>query len=273
MADIIDVQNELVAVAAQTLYPSGTGQPSLVIAPVKIYPGWPTAATLDADLPAGTCHVTVFPVPGMERNTTRYPQAWQDQTVTAQTLTLTVSGQTVTVGGTVSTPQNVMLMVGGQPYVYPVQATDTLIGIATGLSSLVPGASNVGAVITLPATAVIDAARVGTGGVSIREIRRQSRVVKLSVWAGTPALRDAIAIAIDSALAPMEFLTLADQFAARLIYHATGVVDDQQKAGLYRRDLDYLIEYATTQTTVSTQVTQEVLSVAVENALTTVTNL
>jgi len=44
----------------------------------------------------------------------------------------------------------------------------------------------------------------------------------------------------------MRFLEMPDGFGARLIYKNSMVIDAQQKANLYRRDLNYTVEYATT---------------------------
>ncbi len=44
----------------------------------------------------------------------------------------------------------------------------------------------------------------------------------------------------------MRFITLADNSAARLIFSGTTVFDQSQNAILYRRDLIYSVEYATT---------------------------
>lgn len=264
MADLVDVENELVQLIASTIYPNGTSQASVTGVPTTIYVGWPTASNLDADLAAlaiggGKMHVTVFPLDA-ERNTTRYPRAWQQVQAPAVTLTLTQAGQQVTVGGTVSTPQNVVLMVGYKPYVYAVQATDTLASIAASVAALISGATAAGAVITVPNSLLITAARVGAAGTNIMEVRRQERVFQITVWADTPAHRDAAAQAIDVALAQMEFITLADQTAARLIYRGSFVDDMVQKANLYRRDLRYSVEFATTVTETDTQITQTQLN-------------
>lgn len=266
MADLADVENALVALIAQTLYPNGTGQPSVTGTPAIIYAGWPTSSRLDADLLAlsqgqvgGKIHVSVFPT-NTERNTTRYMRQWQPVSNPTPTLTLTISGQQVTVGGTVSTPQNVMLMVGHQPYVYAVQGADTLTSIATALAALIPGASSAGPIVTLAASAVLTAARVGGSGTSIMETRRQERVMQITAWADTPARRDAVIQAIDPVLAQIQFLTLVDQTAARLIYRSSRKDDMVQKANLYRRDLLYSVEYATIASETDTQVTQTQLN-------------
>jgi phage tail sheath gpL-like len=173
MADLTDVENALVALIAQAVYPNGTALPSVAAIPVKVYAGWPAAAQLDADLRAGIANVSVFPTDS-EQNTTRYPKTWQTVAVNAPTLTLAVNAQSVTVGGAVSTPCNLALLVSGKNYVYAVQATDTLTSIATALASLLavdfPATTSVGAAINLPVSARIVAAKVGGSGTSMREL-------------------------------------------------------------------------------------------------------
>lgn len=67
---------------------------------------------------------------------------------------------------------------------------------------------------------------------------------------------------IDAALAFTTFLTMPDGSAARLRYRNSAMSDDLQKDCLFRRDLFYSVEYATTQTEAETQVTQEQLNVS-----------
>ncbi len=259
MSDVSDVSNALVALIAQALYPSGTASPSVTGIPTVIYAGWPTASQLNADLAGfsngrgGRLHVTIFPT-ATEKRDTPYQTQWYDLTVTAPTITATISGQTVTLAGTISTPQNVALIIDNAAYVYAVQAADTLTTIATALAALVPGASNSGAVITIPNGAAIRAARAGAGGTMQRETRRQTRRMQVTVWADTPANRDATAIAMDSALSVVERLTMPDQTLARLLYESGQQIDDQSKANLYRRDMLYSVEYGTTQTVAATTV-------------------
>lgn len=260
MADILDVENALVALVSQTLYPNGIAQPSITGIPTAVYAGWPTAAGLDADLlalsqnqPTGKMHVSVFPAK-QERNSTRYLRSFVPVTQPNVSITLTVSGQRVTVGGTVSIPQNVMLLVNGQPYIYGVQPADTLASIAAKLAALVPGASSAGAVITLAPAANLTAARVGGSGTSVLEIRRQERLVQVIVWGDTPAHRDVTAAAIDPVIGDVAFLAFPDQSRGYLQYKGTNIIDVMSKAILYRRDLNYTVDYPTTQTLQTPQI-------------------
>lgn len=268
MADLSDVENAIVLLVAQVAYPNGTGLPSAAGIPIKVYAGWPTESQLDADLAIGTAHITVYPRQE-ERNVTRYPKDWQEVSTVTPTLTLTVNGQQITVGGSMPSPfaaHNLVVLANGQYYVYASQASDTLTSIATALASLLavdfPGTSNIGPVITAANTCRIAAARVGTTGSLIRELRRQERAFQITIWADTPNHRSAVGSAIDVGITKLNFLTMADQTAGRITYKNTIETDMLQKAKLYRRDLMYLVEYATTETITGTQVTQETIGVS-----------
>jgi hypothetical protein len=251
MADLTDVQSAIASLIAQTVYPNGTSQPSLTGQQVRIYPGWPQPNALDTDLAAGVVNISIFPKQE-ERNTTRYPVDQQVTVPAAPTLTATIVGQKVTIGGTVSTPQNVALNVNGTPYVYAVQPTDTLTGIATALANIAGGTSS-GPVITV--SGIIKSARVGAAATVAAEFKRQEKVFQISVWANAPAVRDALASPIDVALASIEFLTMPDGYAARIRYRSSFQDDALQKENLYRRDLNYTVEWATTQQSSAVQVT------------------
>jgi hypothetical protein len=257
MADVSDVQSAIVTLVSAAIYPNGTGQASVAGVPVVIYPGWPDSDTLTADLAAEKCHVTVF-AGRDERNTTRFPVSQQVTANPAPSLTLSVAGQVVTVGGTVSTPQNVMLLVNGKSYAHAVQANDTLDTIAAALAALVAthvsGTSATGAAITIGPTGFIGAARAGGFGTVATEWKRQERIFTVTVWADTPAHRDALAGAADVALASQTFLTMPDSFKARIRYRGSPQTDALQKETLYRRDLKYAVEFATTEVSQLAQV-------------------
>lgn len=258
MASSFDVQNGLVSLVAQAVYPDGSSGQSAAGFGVKIYPGWAQQSQLDDDLIAGIAHISVFPT-AMERNTTRYPAEWKTLTQNSATITLTQNGQQVTVDGTIPVqfyPQNVAIKYSNQVAVYPTQAGDTPTLIATGLAALIPGATSLGAVITLPGTDNIQALRVGSSGTSIREIRRQERVFGLHIWAPTPAAREVLTNIIDAATATTQFLTMPDEFSARLIYRNSFMSDERQKAVLYRNDMNFSVEFATTEI----QTTYEVIA-------------
>lgn len=260
MADIDDVCAALESTINGVVYPNGLTQPSAIGVPAAIYPGWPTSSQLDADLRAlgnggnGKIHITIFPRP-QEKNTTRYiGQDYQQLSAVPATLTLSVSGQQITIAGMVTTPQNVVLLVSNQSYVYAVQPTDTLTSIAEALAQQIAGASAAGSVITLPAGARIIAARSGGSGTMVTMTKKQQREIQIIIWADTPAHRSAAAKPIDSALSAITWLPLADGSSGRLRYVSTPVDDVNQKANLYRRDLLYTVEYDTTNIAAATEV-------------------
>jgi hypothetical protein len=252
MADISDVQNTLVGMIAGALYPNGTGQPSAVGAGCRVGSGWPSKPQLEEDLTAGVVNVSVYPMSD-ERRTTRHLKSTQQIAHFDPTVTLAVSGLTITIGGALPSPfhaQNVAVLMGGNAFTYAVQPTDTLATIASALAALIgatySGTTSSGASITLPAGAPQPTLRTGGFATVGREVKRQQRTIRICIWSPTPALRDAVAKVIDPFLADIEFLTLPDGYGGRLLYQRSDLVDLGEKANLYRRDLCYSVEYPTT---------------------------
>lgn len=252
MADITDVMNVLVGVVAQTVYPNGTSQPSIAGIDIICYAGWPTASRLDQDLQREKVHITVFPT-GTEKNTTRYQPIPKVMSIVAPSLTLAASANTVTVGGAIPSPftaHNMAVLIARKAFIYPVQSTDTPTSIATGLAALIaatyPGTTSSGAVVTLPSGVTVQEVRVGTTGITAAEWERQQQPMQITVWSYDPMVRNAIGAAIKQAFAPIAFLTMPDGFGARVRYVNSHLSDEYEKAKLYRRDLFYQVEYATT---------------------------
>lgn len=252
MADVSDVMAALASLCSQIVYPNGTEQPSVAGVKVAVRRGWPIPAQLDADLAAKVVNVSVY-ARADERNTSRYMTRSADVVASAPTLTIGAVDNVLTIGGAMPSPfapHNIAVVVNGKPYTYAVQASDSVAGIATALASAiaidVPGTASVGPVITVASGASVDAARVGTAGQGVRETRRQERTFQITVWADVPASRDAVAKPIDAALSDTKFITLPDGTGGRLIYKGSPMSDDLEKAKLYRRDLLYTVEYATT---------------------------
>lgn len=248
MPDLSEVENVLVSLLTQIVYPNGTAADSATGDRVKIFRGWPIPGNLDADLKAGIVNLSVFPKDS-EKNATRATgREWEEVPSPPVTLTMTVSGNAITVGGTPCCPLNVAVLVDGKPFVYPLQATDTPTSIATALASLINTsalATNNGPVVTVPgATRLV--ARVGAVGSVVQEVKRQEKGFCITAWCSSPVVRDAIAGVLDSALADLTFISLSDGTSGRIRYERTHTIDSQQKFGLYRRDFHYAVEYATT---------------------------
>ena len=246
-ADAADVEAGLVQLVAAACYPN----PQNI--PVKVFRGWPVPAQLDADLAAGVVTVSVY-ASDVEGKVTRHLPRWVDLPAAAPTLVLTAINNTVTASGTPDR-SNACVVTNGKAYVYPASSADTLQTVAQGLAALIPGATSSGATVAVPGAAV--AARVGGFGTAVRELKRQKKGYQITVWAGTPALRDAVAPLADAALAATDYLPLPDGFGARLLYERSRQTDRAERDGLYRRDLFYSAEFATTQSQTAARVTSE----------------
>jgi hypothetical protein len=260
MADLADVENALKAIVLGAIYKNGTGAPSVMLhnaAPLAaaICRGWPNKEQLKRDLAAGLVVVSVYPMPGGERVTNRYSREWEDMAPLAHSITAVRSGVTVTLGGTVTTPQNVAIVADGATYIHAVQPGDTLATIAAALAALISEdqtATSVGPVITVPGSHEL-AGRVGNAGNVIREHRRQERLFQVTCWCSTPEHRDTAAPFVEGAFAGVgledgrDFITLPDTQKARLQYVRTLPTDGVQLEGVFRRDTLYSVEYATTE--------------------------
>ncbi len=269
MADLSDVTGEVANQVTLAVYPNGPSQPPIAGNKLSIMQGWPLDTDLDQMVqafnvspPVAGPLISIYPRPGMYRNTSRYPSKWQDLSRPAKTVTATVSDITVTIGGTPggTNTQNVALIVGfgsaKQAFVYQTQTANTLNDIATNLAALVnlqTPATAVGSVITIPAAWSLTA-RVGIIGISTRELRRQVERIDINVWCPSPALRDQIAKPIRQAFAGFDYLTLADGFAARCRAADDHWLDDPEKVGLYRRCMGFDIDYPTTEAKPSAEI-------------------
>ena len=201
MADLADVEQVIVSTVTQLVYPNGTGAASVVGQPCKVYRGWPVPANLTADLKTAYVNISVFPL-DMEQNVTRYNTDWQELPTYETNLTLTVSGNTITVAGTINCPQNVAVLVNSQAFVYPLQSTDTPTSIATGLAALIGApATSSGPVVTVPGATTLTT-RTGAVGDLIQEVRRQKKSFRITIWCNSPIIRDAVARVIDPRLRP-----------------------------------------------------------------------
>ncbi len=231
-----------------------------IAAPVAIGVGWPTPETLDGITAASSAQalISVFPPEGFYRDQTRYDLRWRTLIDAAPTLTATVNSlQTqVTIGGSVSVPQVVAILVGNTPYAYRVLAGDTLNSIAAALAALVnvnTPASASGSVITV-ASAPELVAQVGAQGTVYREVSRQIERIFIDIWAPSPTLRTSIAKAITPGLARATFITLPDLTSAYVRPCGARDIDNAEKAGLYRRCLMFDVEYATVETQPAQQI-------------------
>lgn len=247
MADQSDVENSLVTLVANGLYPNGSVATSISGAEYHIYRGWPNSGALDADLAAGRINVTVFPSGEAGCNTTRYPPRWMVSRATP-TLVAAVSDISVTFDGSATLGQVAGVLINDMPYVYRTQEGDTPDTVAANLAAAMRAnwiVNLAGACITIPGAFRLIARTVADASAT-SEVRRQKQSFRITCWCPDPTTRDITAIAIDQSLATVTFIELADSTLARLRCQGTLEFDQSQDALLYRRDLLYDVEYATT---------------------------
>lgn len=246
MADQSDVEEALVGIVSAALYPDGTAEPSVIGSNCRIYRGWPSSAALDADLTTGTINVTVFPTGGSTRTTTRYSEQWIGSPI-QPTLTTVIDGMTVMFGGRAESGQIAGILVDGTAYVYRLREGDTSQSVAANLATIIRtnlivqlSQGNV----TIPGARQL-AARVVADASVKQEIRRQEQGFRVTCWCPDPQARDATASAVDLAVSTQRFIPLSDGTSGRLSYAGTTEFDQSQNSRLYRRDLNYNVEYAT----------------------------
>ncbi len=247
MADLSDVETALVGLIITTVYPSGTSHPSVIGTTIRAYRGWPQTSALNADLAAQSINVSVFASPGSSRNTTRWN--WiNHELVEAPTLTVTVADNSVSFSGTGGSGQIVGILVDNKPFTYRSRDGDTPSLIAAVLAQEISAVRTCwlsGPTVNIPnASRLI--ARCVRDAQTLTEWNRQEHSFRISMWCPNPSSRDRISSALSSSIAAVSFLPLADSTSGRLRYRDTVTFDDGQNAQLYRRDLLYTVEYATT---------------------------
>jgi hypothetical protein len=250
MADSADVENAIEAMLSAALYPNGTGAPSLIGSTISIHRGWPTEANIATATSAGSTWIAIHADKAMSKDATRYLPTWQG-TPGVCTITATVAGLTVTMGGVPAVGQTVAVQSKGLWYTYAPLVADTLATIAAAFAGAIPGASSVAAVLTLPATGDPPQARVGMIGTASIEAAREQQVFRVCVWSPTPTIRDAVFGQIPGIIGYLgSRLTMPDgSTATRMAQRQTGPDDMPAKALMWRRDLlvtyDFAVNYQT----------------------------
>src|SRR5947209_9799100 len=117
---------------------------------------------------------------------------------------------------------------------------------------MIPQSTVTGPVLTVPSQTGVQAVVEADTEMWI-ETRRQEQNVWVIGWSPTPAARDAVMAAVDEGFANMldPHGHLTDQFplpdgpSARLLYMSNHTDDQHQRAGIWRRDLRYVVCYPT----------------------------
>lgn len=268
MPDQSDVEVALAEEIAAALYPEGSAEPSAFGPEIRIYRGWPQPQLLSADLAAGRVNVTVQPVSGSARNTTRLPDDWRADPA-IPTLVATVQDATATFAGNAAPGQLAGLLVDGAAYVHRTRPGDTPALVAAILAASVRQvrpAQLAGSSVTVPGIGRL-LARTVADSPATRELRRQEATFRITAWCPTPELRDQASAFIDAAFAGRRTLDVAGE-PCRLRYIGTSSSDEGQSSNLYRRDLLWQVEYPTT---VRAQLPTQLFGTTATNTLLTTT--
>lgn len=255
MADIADCETLLVTMAAAALYPNGTSQPSAVVAPCKIYPGWPNSTQLDADLLAGVVNVSVFPVEGSSAKAPLILDNPQMIVAPVHGLTASVSNQSVTITGTPTTGEFATIIADDKHAYSSAGASSAAIlsALLTAAQGDYPSASLSGPTLTIPAASI--QARLGAPATLGNVVHKQKQSFRITIWASTEALRSATAAVVDVALKRVNVVTFPDTSKGIMTYERTLITDNMERSVCYRRDLVFSIEYATLDTYPAVEVT------------------
>lgn len=260
MADSSDVSNTIAGMIAATVYPNGTSSPSISGSVIKIYPGWPVPNVLQEDINADGAHVSIWALPSERKIGSELGRPYRVIEKGYPPMTAAVDGLNITLSGSVSVPTNVYFLIDGVGYHYPVQSGDTLATVATAMANQIPGATSSGAVIALGSGSSV-VARTGGAGTAMRELRRQAKDFQITIWASTPAMRVLIASAVDAMLSENSSISLGDGAPSLLFYTRQFDTDASENYLIYRRDLVYTVNYATTQTIAAPQIVAPVMHV------------
>lgn len=246
MPDQSDVEAALAGFLAGTLYPNGAALVSVVGPVCRVFPGWPVAAALEADLALGVVQISVVAMPGHVRDTTRYPLEMVVVLAPVATLSVSISGETVAFCGVAALGQVAGVLVDGRAYAYRVQAGDDAGSVASALAALVrvdrPVALTGSSVGFVGARGLVG--RVVMDGAGGAELRRQVMAFRVSVWAPMVGIRDQVASVLDGALAGVTFLDVGG-WGCRVRAGIGAVSDQGAVAGVWRRDLGVSVEFPT----------------------------
>lgn len=253
MADLSDVEAALVQVTGSALYPNGATQPGAVPGhDSRVFRGWPVADQLDADIASGLSSVCITTKPGVTTNTTRFLDSWQEMPTPPSTMTVALSysgtRRVATFSGVGMAGMRAGIVCNARVYSVNVSAGDGPSLVATRLAAVVPGAGAFGASITVPGPARDFDAGISVPGVARREARRVKQAFTITVWSPNPECRDAVSALVDGKLGALDWIPLSDGSEGRIQFTGQSVLDDPSRSGVYRRDMDWSVEYATYET-------------------------
>lgn len=256
MADLAEVENKFIEIIAGVMFPNisynayDVTMSPVIGAPVRLYRGWPLDTQLRNDLANSTVNISIFSNPELARDTTSHLRRMTEVVthVGTPTMTATVNHNTVTFAGTASTSECIGIAYHQHGYAYRLNDSDTPTSVAALFAANIPSCSASGATITfaLPYGEKITAT-YGADLTTLTELHRQEQVIRVSVWCPTTELRDQVCGLIDPAIMWYDRILFAENSISGPIRNAGTHVDDMVGIEfMWRRDLLYKVEYATT---------------------------
>lgn len=271
MADISEVLDALAGLVAQEFYPGLTAAvragdcidddevpDSALGLPVYIQTGWPSDQALMATLTPTDpkvkkgAWVTVFPQTNLTQVTSPALSRWEELAKPPATVQAVADDNagTVTIAGAGSETvyQYVTVLIGAQGYSVEVAPDATPDIIAQALAEVMradhPDVSADGDLVFVPTGGVLQA-RVGRKGTMLKEVERERQDCMVSIWAADAETRKKVGTLARQALGEEPRVLLPDETKANLYYRQTNDWDEYEKAGVYRRDIHYWVEFST----------------------------
>lgn len=245
MPDQGEVGQALAAWISGALYPNGGAAASAVGTVCRIYRGSPVVGALESDLMLGIAHITVQPVAGSVRDTTRFVTEWQG-TVPTCPLVAQTDGVVARFSGQAGPGILAGVLVDEQAYTWRISEVSTPGVVAAVLASMVRAdrpATLTESTITFP-DAFRVVARAVSDGQGGQELRRQRERFRVTLWCPSPEIRDQVAAFVDLALAGVAFLDVGG-WACRVQSVGSSSLDEGAAVRAWRRDLVYRMEYPT----------------------------
>ncbi|MCS3401408.1 MULTISPECIES: hypothetical protein [Pantoea] len=260
MASVGDVCLFIAKQVEDTIYPGGNRLPGIINAAVKIYPGWPVPGSLESGIDAGGVHISVWPLPAERKLSCALGRPWRILPECEPSLQITVNGNVISFSGVSSALTNVGLRLDGKDYSFQFRPQTTAEEAVKILSGAFPHIFTVGrSLYVLNAENI--SVTVTTAGLAVRELHRQVKDFQVTVWAPSPVLRERIGSAIDGTLSEQCHIDLNDGVPAQLLYLRQFDSDKAESWHVYRRDLFFSVNFATTQTMTAPEIIHAVVSV------------
>lgn len=244
MASVEDVLDALAARIAAFL--EAAGPPAVI----TVFPGWPLANDINAAMAAGKVLVSVYQQPGMTTNVTRFRRDWEVLTPAAISTTVSIAGDVVTFGGTITLPLNVGIRALNKDYGYTAVSGETLASLATALAALLSGdltASASGPQLTISSAPLDFSIALGGKGVIVRENVRIKQGFQITIWAPNPTLRRAAADAFEAAMFGDDRFSLPDGTVGMLSFERSAITDVNALQAEYRKDIFTYVEFGMTE--------------------------